>query len=74
VEVVEYHGREFAVEARTSAGLALHVKTPERVSPGDQVTLTFPPERVLVFPRGDEDPVGVAAAEPERALSEVGSA
>jgi putative spermidine/putrescine transport system ATP-binding protein len=74
VEVVEYHGREFAVEARTAAGLALHVKTPERVSPGDQVTLTFPPERVLVFPRGDEDLVGVAATEPQRALSEVGSA
>jgi putative spermidine/putrescine transport system ATP-binding protein len=76
VEVVEYHGREFAVEARTSSGLALHVKTPERVSPGDQVTLRFPPERVLVFPRGgEEDPVGVAAVEPQqRSLSEVGSA
>ena len=49
VEVVEYQGRELAVEARTDAGTALHLRTGERPAPGDRLTLTVPPERVLVF-------------------------
>jgi putative spermidine/putrescine transport system ATP-binding protein len=73
VEVVEYHGREFAVEARTSSGLAFHVKTPERVAPGDEVTLVIPSERLLVFPRGDERPPEAALDQSEPSLSEVGS-
>ena len=73
VEVVEYHGREFAVEARTRSGLAFHVKTPERVAPGDEVTLAIPAERLLVFPRGDERPPAPALERSEPSLSEVGS-
>jgi putative spermidine/putrescine transport system ATP-binding protein len=49
VEVVEYQGREVAVEARTDAGTALHLRTHERPAPGDRLTVTVPPERVLVF-------------------------
>ena len=50
VEVVEYQGREFAVEARASDGQALHVRTARHVEPGQQVTLTAAHDRVLVFP------------------------
>ncbi|MPZ81341.1 MAG: ATP-binding cassette domain-containing protein [Actinophytocola sp.] len=49
VEIVEYHGREQAVEAKLPGGEALHVRTGSRLAPGDEVTLHVPPERVLVF-------------------------
>jgi putative spermidine/putrescine transport system ATP-binding protein len=51
VEVVEYQGRELAVEARTAAGRALHLRTDHRLAPDDTVTLTVPPERLLVYER-----------------------
>ncbi len=50
VEVVEYQGRELAVEVRTAAGRALHLRTAERLAPGDAVTLTVDPARLLVYP------------------------
>jgi putative spermidine/putrescine transport system ATP-binding protein len=50
VEVVEYQGREFAVEARAGDGQALHVRTARHVEPGQRVTLTASRDRVLVFP------------------------
>jgi len=53
VELVEYQGKELAVESRTAADQVLHVTTPQRVARGDDVTLTIDAERVLVFP-GDE--------------------
>jgi putative spermidine/putrescine transport system ATP-binding protein len=49
VEVVEYHGREQAVEARLPGGEALHVRTESRLAPGDEVLFRVPRERVLVF-------------------------
>ena len=49
VEIVEYHGREQAVEARLRDGTQLHVRTQSRLAPGDTVTLKVPAERVLVF-------------------------
>ncbi|WP_433555873.1 ABC transporter ATP-binding protein [Pseudonocardia xinjiangensis] len=50
VEVVGYQGRELAVEVRTAAGRALHLRTEQRLAPGDAVTLTVDPERLLVYP------------------------
>jgi putative spermidine/putrescine transport system ATP-binding protein len=50
VEVVEYQGRELAVEARTSQGTMLHLRAAERPVPGDQITVIADPSRVLVFP------------------------
>lgn len=50
VEVVEYQGREFAVEVRADNGKALHVRTARHVEPGQHVTLTASQDRVLVFP------------------------
>jgi putative spermidine/putrescine transport system ATP-binding protein len=52
VEVVEYQGREVAVEARSAGGVALHLRAVERPEPGDRITVTATPDRVLVFPGG----------------------
>jgi putative spermidine/putrescine transport system ATP-binding protein len=49
VEIVEYHGREQAVEARLPGGEPLHVRTESRLAPGDEVLFHVPRERVLVF-------------------------
>ncbi|NKE58300.1 ABC transporter ATP-binding protein [Lentzea sp. PSKA42] len=49
VEIVEYHGREQAVEARLKNGERLHVRTNSRLAPGDAIKLKVPVERVLVF-------------------------
>ena len=49
VEIVEYHGREQAVEARLANGGQLHVRTNSRLAPGDTIRLKVPAERVLVF-------------------------
>ena len=49
VEVVEYQGREAAVEARTLSGAPVHLRVTERPSPGDKVTVVADPARVLVF-------------------------
>ncbi|MDU0315029.1 ABC transporter ATP-binding protein [Phycicoccus sp. M110.8] len=54
VEVVEYQGRELAVEARTPEGVRLHVRTGNRLAPGDAVAFAVDPERLLVFAQGDE--------------------
>ena len=56
VEVVEYQGRELAVEARTAGGTRLHVRTPERVAPGDPVQLVVPREKLLAFSLGEDGP------------------
>jgi putative spermidine/putrescine transport system ATP-binding protein len=50
VEVVEYQGREVAIEARTAQGLALHLRSAERPTVGDKVELAVDPARLLVFP------------------------
>jgi putative spermidine/putrescine transport system ATP-binding protein len=60
VSVVEYQGREFAVDVRTEGGLRLQLRTPARLVPGDAVRVRVPADRLLVFPGGDELP-----AEPE---------
>ncbi len=69
VEVVEYQGREFAVEARSQDGLRLHVRTGVRVVPGDAVTLTIAPERLLVFARGSDAPPEPVVLAPEAMAS-----
>jgi putative spermidine/putrescine transport system ATP-binding protein len=62
VEVVEYQGRELAVEARTPQGQRLHVRTAERVSVGEPVVLSASPDSLLVFAQGDEAPPAGAPA------------
>ena len=48
-EVVEFHGRELSVQARTATGGVLHLKTEEPVVAGSELALTARPERVLVY-------------------------
>jgi putative spermidine/putrescine transport system ATP-binding protein len=55
VEVVEYQGREVAVEVVTEAGQRLHLRTADRPAPGDKVALTVDPAALLVFPAGGAD-------------------
>ena len=55
VAVVEYRGHGLAVEAVTADGREVHVLTDERLVPGDEVTLSAPPERVLVFDEENGD-------------------
>ncbi|MGN6412499.1 ABC transporter ATP-binding protein [Flexivirga sp.] len=50
VDVVEYQGREFAVEAHLRSGEAVHVRTGARPATGEVVRLTAEARRVLVFP------------------------
>ena len=50
VEVVEYQGREVAVEARTDQGQRLHLLTAERLAPEDRIVISVDPEKALVFP------------------------
>ncbi|GAA3219417.1 ABC transporter ATP-binding protein [Dactylosporangium siamense] len=52
VEVVEYQGREVAVEAVTDAGQRLHLRAADRPAPGDKVRLAVDPAALLLFPAG----------------------
>jgi putative spermidine/putrescine transport system ATP-binding protein len=58
-EVVEYHGRELSVQARTGDGEVLHLKTNQPVVAGSTLALTVPRERVLVY-QGSLDPSALA--------------
>ncbi|MFB6960313.1 ABC transporter ATP-binding protein [Streptomyces sp. NPDC056309] len=55
VEVVEYHGRELAVQARLTDGRRVHFRTGKRLVPDESVRLVAPPDRVLVFAADDGD-------------------
>jgi putative spermidine/putrescine transport system ATP-binding protein len=50
VEVVEYQGRDFAMEVRTPDGIGIVLRCPQRFAPGDPVSLLIDPERLLIFP------------------------
>jgi putative spermidine/putrescine transport system ATP-binding protein len=50
IENVEYGGRDSLIDVRVGDGVLLYARTTERVKPGDAVTLTIAPERVLVYP------------------------
>ncbi|RZU53414.1 carbohydrate ABC transporter ATP-binding protein (CUT1 family) [Krasilnikovia cinnamomea] len=72
VEVVEYQGREVAVEARTDGGTNLHIRAGSacRPVPGDRISVAVDPAHLLVFP-ADRDAVagepGSVAASARRA-------
>ncbi len=50
VEVAEYHGREQSIEARLPNGTPLHFRTDKRLAPGDAISVSVAPDRVLVYP------------------------
>jgi putative spermidine/putrescine transport system ATP-binding protein len=53
VDVVEYQGRELAVEARIDDRRLVHIRTADRVATGDHLTLSVKPERLLVYRDGE---------------------
>jgi putative spermidine/putrescine transport system ATP-binding protein len=56
VDVVEYQGREVAVEVRTGEGVALHARSEvgvHRPAPGDEVGVGIDPSALLIY-RGDD--------------------
>jgi putative spermidine/putrescine transport system ATP-binding protein len=65
VEVVEYQGREIAVEAVTDGGVRLNLRGTVRPAPGDRITIAFGADRLLVFPADPAGPPG-SGAEPDR--------
>jgi len=79
VEVVEYQGRDFAMDARAAGGVRLHVRTQHRLTPGEALTLSVAVDHVRAFPddRGGEaagvEP-GLAAAQEPSALAMAGQA
>lgn len=64
VEVVEYHGRELAVQGLLRDGQRVHFRTRTRLAPDDEVHLAAPADRVLVFV-ADEESTPAAAGEPK---------
>jgi putative spermidine/putrescine transport system ATP-binding protein len=67
VSVVEYHGREFAVDVTTPGGRALHVRSDHSPAVGSEVELTADPARVLVFRADLVDPATLSTEEKELA-------
>jgi len=63
VEVVEYQGREFAVDVVTSTGTRLHVRADEAPLAGASVSLAVDPTRAVVFTR-DLDAASSETPEP----------
>jgi hypothetical protein len=59
--VVEYHGREQAVQGRLKGGQVIRLRSTDRLAPGDTVTVQVPAEKLLVF-AADADALAAAAA------------
>ena len=66
VEIVEYQGRELAMDVLTADGIRLHVRTQPRLAPGDPLVLTVTVDHVRAFPDdrgGDGVPGETGSAE-----------
>jgi putative spermidine/putrescine transport system ATP-binding protein len=50
VDNVEYGGRDSLVDVTTRSGVLLHVRSPKRVTIGEEVPVHVPTERALVYP------------------------
>ncbi|MBA3369820.1 MAG: ABC transporter ATP-binding protein [Geodermatophilaceae bacterium] len=61
VDVAEYTGREYALEATSTAGLTLFFYSDTSHAPGHKVHLAVAPERLLVFDAVHGDAATVAA-------------
>ncbi len=62
VEVVEYHGREQAVQGRLRGGQEIRLRSAERLAPEDTVTVSVPRDKVLVFAPDPAVPTTAEAA------------
>ena len=50
VDIVEYLGRDDEAIMTLEAGGRLCARTPARLTPGENVTVVLPPERVILLP------------------------
>ena len=69
IEVVEYHGREQAVQARLPEGQPLRLRTNTRVSRGEFVSVWVPRDHVLVFGEPADGPPAEVAAGPSAGVA-----
>jgi putative spermidine/putrescine transport system ATP-binding protein len=69
IEVVEYHGREQAVQARLPEGQPLRLRTNTRVSRGETVSVWIPRDQVLVFGGHTDGPPAEVAAGPSAGVA-----
>jgi putative spermidine/putrescine transport system ATP-binding protein len=69
IEVVEYHGREQAIQARLRDGQALRLRSSSRVSRGEKVSVWIPREHVLVFGGHQDGPPVEEAAGPSTGVA-----
>ncbi|OLE28851.1 MAG: spermidine/putrescine ABC transporter ATP-binding protein [Actinobacteria bacterium 13_1_20CM_3_71_11] len=69
IEVVEYHGREQAVQARLPEGQPLRLRTNTRVSRGEVVSVWVPRDHVLVFGEPADGPPAEVAAGPSAGVA-----
>ncbi len=74
VEVVEYHGREEAVQARLPEGQPLRLRTPAKVSRGETVPVWIPREHVLVYVHPTDGPPVEVAAGPSTGVASTAGA
>jgi putative spermidine/putrescine transport system ATP-binding protein len=72
VDVVEYQGREFAVDVTTPDGVELHVVSELAPTPGETVRLTVDPARALVYAER-LDGTTLGGRRPVPALAEAGA-
>ena len=49
MDSIEYGGRDSLVDVVTADGVRLHVRTSAPARLGDNVSLSFPPARLLVY-------------------------
>jgi putative spermidine/putrescine transport system ATP-binding protein len=57
VEIVEYLGRDNEAVLTMEDTSSLWVRTPARLTPGETVPITFPPDKVIFLPGGPDAPV-----------------
>ena len=69
IEVVEYHGREQAIQARLPEGEALRLRSSNRVARGDAVSAWVRHDHVLVFGEQLDGPPAEVAAGPSAGVA-----
>ena len=69
IEVVEYHGREQAVQARLPEGEVLRLRSSNRVNRGETVSAWVRHEHVLVFGEQLDGPPAEVAAGPSAGVA-----
>ena len=54
VTAIEYQGRDFEVQAVATSGAALFLRTPERLTVDQPISIGISPERLMVYPAAEK--------------------